>query len=120
MNLKQLSNRSLVEHLKESVARERAALSDLLRYLREMEERQLYLELGFSSLFAYCTTELGYSEPEAQVRIQAMRLTRAVPETEKHLEEGKLSLSVAAEAQGCFRREEKARSALPQKEKRAA
>jgi hypothetical protein len=103
--MKHLNDFSLEQHLLDCVRRERAAVADVLRYLREVEARQLFLARGFSSLFAYCTGKLGYSEPEAYLRIQAMRLMRAVPEVEARIESGALSMSVAAEIQGAARRE---------------
>jgi hypothetical protein len=45
---------------------------------------------------------LGYSEPEAMLRIQAMRLVRKAPEVENRIEKGELSLTVAAMVQGGF------------------
>jgi hypothetical protein len=74
--------------------------------LREVEKRRLFLARGFPSLFAYCREFLGYSEPEAMLRIQAMRLVREVPAVEEKIEKGELSLSVAALVQSAVRREE--------------
>ncbi|MGZ3694430.1 MAG: HNH endonuclease [Bdellovibrionota bacterium] len=88
-----------------AVAREREAVTDVLRYLRELEKRRLFLDRGYTSLFAYCTGRLGYSEPEAQLRIQSMRLVRVVPETLGRLERGTLTMSVAAQIQSAARRE---------------
>jgi hypothetical protein len=70
-----------------------------------VEARRLFLERGFSSLFTYCTGVLGYSESEAMLRIQAMRLVRKVPEVESKIEKGELSLTVAAMVQGASSRE---------------
>jgi hypothetical protein len=75
----------------------------VLKYLREVQKRRLFVERGYSSLFAYCTGKLGYFEPEAMLRIQVMRLTRAVPEAGKKIEEGELSLSVAAKIQSAVK-----------------
>jgi hypothetical protein len=91
-----MNNIELESALVGSVQRERECTALVLRYLREVERRRLYLERGYSSLYAYCTKKLGYSEPEAMLRIQAMRLVRAVPEAGRKIEEGKLSLSVAS------------------------
>src|SRR5690606_34056189 len=66
---------------------------------------RIYLGRGFSSLFDFCRKELGYSEPEAMLRIQAMRLGKAVPEVAKKIERGELSLSVAAMAGSAMKRE---------------
>jgi hypothetical protein len=73
--------------------------------LREVEKSRLYLDRGYSSLFVYCTGRLGYSEHEAMLRIQSMRLFGLVPEAEVRLQEGSLSLSVAAQVQSVVRRE---------------
>jgi len=103
--MKNLNDLELEKALALCVGREREATAEVLRYLREVETRKLYLARGFSSLFAYCTKKLGYSEPEAQLRIQAMRLVRAVPEVMAKIESGILTISVAAQIQVAARRE---------------
>ena len=100
-----IANKEILQKLKNAVLKEREALLEVLRYLRLVEERKLYLELGFSSLFAYCCKDLGFSETEAYARISAMRLAKEVPELETKIESGEISLTVAAKAQSCFRRE---------------
>jgi 5-methylcytosine-specific restriction endonuclease McrA len=70
-----------------------------------VERSKLYLERGYSSLFSYCVGRLGYSEHEAMLRIQAMRLVRVMPEVEGRLQAGLLSLSVAGQVQSVVRRE---------------
>lgn len=59
----------------------------------------LHAELGYGSLWEFCTQELGLSEGSAQRRIQAMRLLRDVPEARASLESGRLTLSNAAKVQ---------------------
>ena len=100
-----LTDSELILKLQDLVARERDLVAEVLRHLREVEQRGLYLTRGHSSMFAFCTEGLGYSEAEAYIRIQAMRLMRAVPTLEQKIESGEISLSVAAKAQSCFRRE---------------
>lgn len=117
MDLKRLSNQQLFSVLQLAAAVEREATIELLRYLREVEARQLHLEMGYSSLFALCTEALGYSEDAAQARILAMRLTRAVPRVEAKLESGELSLAVAASIGASFRREEREGRAVLEKER---
>jgi len=104
--MKNLSNSALIAQLRELVARERMLVSEVLHHLLEVEERKLFLEQGYSSLFAFCTGELGFSEPEAQLRIQSMRLLRVVPEVAEKIECGELSMSVAAKIQSAARRED--------------
>lgn len=91
----------LEQELIECVRRERGCSVEVLRYLRAVD----YKASGYSSLFSYCTKRLGYSEPEAQVRVRAVRLIIALPEVEGYLRKGELSLSVAALVQGVVRRE---------------
>ena len=98
-----LHDSDLIQKLKDLVKDERAVLTEILRHLREVEKRKLFVERGYSSMFAFCTEALGYSEPEAHVRIQAMRLMSSLPMVEGKIESGELSLSVAAKAQSCFR-----------------
>lgn len=107
--MKNLNDLELVTHLRGLVLRERELVAEVLRYLREVEVRQLYLSRGHTSLFAFCREELGYSEPEAQLRIQSMRLVRQVPEVAAKIERGELSMSVAAQIQTAARREKLAR-----------
>src|SRR3989338_7200483 len=105
--LKSKSNEALVKELKELVSQERELLTQVLKHLKEVEERKYYLEMGFPSLFAFAMAELGYSEDEAHRRIQAMRLLRSVPQVEEKLNNGEISLTVASKVQGYFRNEEK-------------
>jgi len=107
LSLKNKNDEILIFDLKELVAKERQILTDILHYLREVEVRKLYLKRGYSSLWAFCTEELGYSESAAQRRIQAMRLLKEIPEVEDKIESGKLSLSVASQLQGFLRKTEK-------------
>lgn len=103
--MKNLSDTALVAELRSLVSREREMVTTILKYLREVEERKLFLTRGYSSLFAFCTGELGYSEPEAQLRIQSMRLMRLVPDVCTQIERGQLSMSVAAQIQSAAKRE---------------
>jgi hypothetical protein len=54
--------------------------ADLLAHLAECDERRLHLDLGFASLFAYCTKSLGFCEATAWRRITAARVCRRFPE----------------------------------------
>jgi len=107
--LKTKSNETLISDLKNMVAEERKLRTQILRYLKEVESRQLFSKRGYPSLFAFVTEELGFSEAAAQRRIQTMRLMRDVPEVEEKIESGTLSLSVASQVQSFFRLEDKKR-----------
>jgi hypothetical protein len=89
-----LGNEQLVAALARLVRRENDALSDLLAHLAELDERRLYLDLGFSSLFAYCTETLGFCKSSAGRRIAAARVCRRYPEAFARVARGELQLSV--------------------------
>jgi len=92
-NISALTDSVLIENLRKLVAREGEASIGVLKYLIEVEERRLYLNEGYPSLFAFCTTALQYSEPSANRRIRAARLLKRFPEIESLLKERKLSLA---------------------------
>lgn len=114
LNLKTKSDTILLADLKAMVAKERQLLTQILHYLKEVYDRRLYLERGYSSLFAFCTEYLGYSESAAQRRIQAMRLLKEIPQVEEKIEKGILSLSVASQLQSFLRKEEKTAPMTPE------
>lgn len=117
MNLKSKSNSVLVSELRSFVSEERQATLRVLHYLREVETRRLHLEAGYPSLFEYCVRELGYSEGAAHRRVSAMRLMRDIPQVEKKIEAGRLSLTAAAKAQSHFKESAKAKKPLATFEK---
>jgi len=92
-----LSNDELIKKIKELRGEEKRILALLLEYLHELDNRKLYRELGYPSLFAFCTKALGYSEGAAFRRIAAARALSVCPELCHQIETGKLSLCTAAE-----------------------
>jgi hypothetical protein len=53
--------------------------AELLVHLGEIDERRLYLDRAFSSMFAFCVGELGFSEDAAYNRIHLARAARRLP-----------------------------------------
>src|SRR5436189_4065126 len=96
-NLDKLSNGSLVENIQGLRKMENEAISEIVLHLAEVDKRALYRELGYSSLFSYCTLGLKYSEGSAQRRIQAARALKSNPEIYSLLKDGKLSLCAVLE-----------------------
>ena len=80
-----LSDEVLVAKTVEVAGASRRALANLLAYLGEFGERQLYRQEACSSMFAYCTQRLGMSEDEAFARsslrfsLQCAALVLALP-----------------------------------------
>jgi hypothetical protein len=94
--LLEISNDRLTERLNAAVREERRLTIEVLRLLLEVERRELFARMGYSSLFNFCIDYLKYSEAAAQRRIVSMRALRDMPELEEKIETGKLSLSVLA------------------------
>ena len=123
-NLKRINDQHLIHELKVLVSREREVLSQLLQYLKEVEDRRLYAARGYDSLFSFMRGELGYSEAAADRRIKTMRLVKDLPEVEEKIITGSLSLTVASAAQRFIKKEEKnrreeKRAPIPKSEKLA-
>ena len=64
------SNGELLRAARELVSRVRGVTRELLVELGEVDVRRLYLEEACPSMFAFCTTRLGFSEDVAYKRIQ--------------------------------------------------
>lgn len=106
-SLSRFTNQELNHKIQFFVREERRATVEVLRLLREIERRMVYAELGYPSLFAYCTGQLGYSEAAASRRIEAMRAMREIVEIEKKIESGELSLSAVSQARVAIRAHER-------------
>ena len=112
LDLSSLSDDQLLVELKTRVQRERDATDDVIFILKEVEDRQLPIKRGFSSLFKFLTVELKYSESCAQRRIQAIRFIKSVgPElgekVSDDLKSGDLSLATLCNVQSALWQEEK-------------
>ena len=71
--------------------------AEMLLHLYEIDKRGIYRDAGYSSLFAYCHHELGFSEGAAGRRVRAARSLEATPEIYELIRDGKLSLSALSE-----------------------
>ena len=99
MALNLLSDGELLQSTRALVTDERKLQTLILEHLREIDDRSLHLKLGYSSLYEYCRTELGYTEGAAFRRIKSMQLIREVPAAKAAIESGALSLTNAASVQ---------------------
>lgn len=100
-----LSNQDLLEILKRTSKKERQIQYEFLCYLIEVDRRKLYVAEGYSSLFAFLTQSLGYSESSALKRTQIVRRATQLPELLWAIQEGKLSLSAAGKLCPYLRRD---------------
>jgi hypothetical protein len=88
-----LGNDELLAALPVLVQRGNENTADLLAHLAELDERRLYVDLGFPSLFAYCLEALGLCESAAGRRTTAARVCRRFPEAFARVARGELHLS---------------------------
>src|SRR6187549_2974425 len=78
--LKSLADDELLAGLSGIVGRRNQITAEFLAYLAELDERQIFLDLGFASLFEYCVEKLGLCESTAGRHIAAARVCRNHPE----------------------------------------
>ncbi len=72
-------------------------MADFLLALADFDRKQLWRELGHTSLFYFLRRELGLSAGAAQYRKTAAELIQGFPKVEVALREGKLCLSTVVE-----------------------
>src|SRR6188768_3805348 len=90
--LVELGNSELLAKLLELARQSNDLSAQLIAHLVELEQRMLHLELGFSSLFAYCVEALGMSEGTAGRRVAAARVCRRFPEAFERVARAELHL----------------------------
>src|SRR4051794_28527674 len=91
--LKSLGDDELLAGLSSIVGRRNQITAEFLAYLAELDERQLFLDLGFASLFEYCVEKLGLCESTAGRHIAAARVCRNHPQVFAMVASGALHAS---------------------------
>src|SRR6187455_3704646 len=91
--LKSLADDELLAGLSSIVGRRNQVTAEFLEYLAELDERRLFLDLGFSSLFEYCVERLGLCESTAGRHIAAARVCRNHPQVFDRVASGALHAS---------------------------
>ncbi len=94
---------SLHEETLALVKEERRLTGLIIENLQKISDTKLFLEMGYSSLFQYCTKALGYSEASAYRRLEAVKVMKVVPEIKAKLNSGELNLTTVAIAQNFFK-----------------
>jgi len=88
-----LSSSELLARTRELVDQSRCTEADLLVHLGEIDERKLYLECAFPSMFEFCVGELRFSEDAAYNRITVARAARRLPAVIEAMRSGQVHLS---------------------------
>jgi hypothetical protein len=93
-DLSRIPSNDLRSRLGALLSEERKAVVDFLLHLAELERRRLYAELGYATLFDYCTHELGLLKASAYRRVTGARLLKRFPQIEHYLRDGRLCLTL--------------------------
>src|ERR1700688_1612499 len=93
MDLTYLTSEILLNDIKNLVQKEKNLTLRILFYLREISVRRAFCLLGHTSLFNFCKKELGYSDQESWVRINALKTLVQVKGVEEKVAEGSLTLT---------------------------
>ncbi len=88
-----LSNDELLAAIRALVKKSGCIEADLLVHLGEFDERKLFLAQSFSSMFAYCVDELGFSEDATNNRIFVARAGRRLPALIEVVRSGSIHLA---------------------------
>ena len=91
--VKSLADDQLLAGLASIVLRRNQVTAEFLAYLAELDERQLFLDLGYSSVFEYCVEKLKLCESTAGRHIAAARVCRNHPEVFAMVASGALHAS---------------------------
>ncbi len=96
-DLKQLENKTLVTRLEEMALHERKHQVEILRYLAELDERRVVVEMGYSGLWDFSRRRLKFSEATSTRRVNVARASRRFPALLTMLEDGQLNLGTASD-----------------------
>jgi len=116
--VQELDRDLLLLHTKAMVEKERELTAKTLVLFREIENRMIHLEMGYGSLFDMLVHHFGMSEGCASRRVASVRLMSQVPDVEKKIRDGDLSLSNVAAAQRFFTAEAKNQNPLDLEKKK--
>lgn len=92
-SLKHLADSTVLGNLTALATNNRTMTADILAHIAEAEDRALYAQAGFSSMFAYCMSVLHFSEDEAGKRLYAARAARRFPALFPAVADGRLHLT---------------------------
>lgn len=92
-SLEHLPDHVILRELPKLVARDRAAMAEILAHIAEVDARRLYVPAAYSSTVAFCTNELHMSHDSALKRIRVARLAKEFPAIYDAIADGSLSLT---------------------------
>jgi hypothetical protein len=91
--LKSVSDEKLLADLSTLVSEQQRRDAELIAHIAEVNRRRLFLDLGYSSMFAYCTKKLHLSDSAAYRRITVGRLALTFPCVLDAIAEGRVHVT---------------------------
>ena len=102
-----MTNLELVEETKVLVKYEKETCAKIIRNLCKINERQIYLEMGYDSLRSFCIEELKMCPGTAQRRVDAVTISQSVPNIADRIGKGEISLTRVGQVAKFVRDEKK-------------
>lgn len=91
--IKSFSNEDLLLSTERLVEEERKIVQVLIWHLQEIQDRKLYLYLGYDSLYKCLILHFKMSDTTAYSRIKVLKILEEVPEVGESLKSGELNIS---------------------------
>lgn len=109
-----MTDREIERGFELKVLEERRVTVEAIELLVKIDQRDIHLARGYSSLFKFLTEKFEYSEGAANRRIAAAKILREFPEVGAKLRDGRLNLTILALAHTFIKKapREKKREAL--------
>jgi len=109
MNFRQMTDQKLVHTAKVLCKKEREINAEIIEALIEIQRRELHLKdaKGKGSLFVYARDVLGLPNSNAQGKIDAVALSKSVPDMKKKIETGELTMTCVKQVSAHLRTEQR-------------
>ena len=107
LKIQKLDDTQLVKYFDKLISYDRKLNQTIILALGEIQQRRLYMNLGYSNLFEMLLQHFKMSETAAYQRLNTLKLIKEVPEVHNMIETGNLSLTNAAMAQSVIHKIEK-------------
>lgn len=105
--IKSLGNEDLIKSAGRVVEAERKIVQVLIWHLQEIQDRKLYISMGYESLYKCLIGHFKMSDTTAYGRIKVLKILEEVPEVSESLKTGELSISSVALAHSFIEKYEK-------------
>jgi 5-methylcytosine-specific restriction endonuclease McrA len=98
--LRKFDDKEFIHQFEMIAGIEHGATIKMLHFINDLERRKTFLELGYSSVFDFCTRRIKYSSSQAGRRIQAARCCRRYPEFFGYLRNREVCIMTLAMIEG--------------------